>query len=205
MVVTRYGSAAGELAACVSAVGLADWSHLMKLLVVGPPAPLRELTSRMTEAELAPGGAVLAGGAWWCAESAERRLLLCEPGAGARVRAALARASLGLTLRMTDHTADWAALAVVGARTRELLAGLGVYGPAGDPRAVAPVRRHRCAGTAATWLLQADDLAWAVLPRPQAPALWRALERGGRPLALCAVGREAVVRHGLLRRSAGRR
>ena len=203
-VVTNYGSAPGELAACVSAVGLADWSQLTKLLIAGPPAAMRELTLRMTGAELAPGGAVDAGGAWWCAESAERALVLGEPHAEPQLRVGLARASSGRDVWVTDQTDGWATLAVVGRRTRELLAGVGVYGPSGDPRAVTPVRRHRCDGVWATWLLQADDTAWAVLPRPDAPALWRALDHAGRRLSLCAVGQDAVARYRLIRRCSGR-
>ena len=144
-----------------------------------------------------------AGGAWWCAETPERTIVLCEPQCRARLRAVLAREQPRQpSIAVTDRTADWATLAVVGRRARDLLAGLGVYGPSGDPRAVPPVRRHRCGEVAVTWLLQSDDSAWAVLPRANAPALWRALERAGRPLALCAVGQEAISRYALIRRAA---
>ncbi len=205
-VVTSYGCAAGELAACVTAVGLADWSQLTKLVLDGPPAPVRELAATLTGAELAPGGAVRAGGSWWCAEAAGRTIVLCEPRLESRLWAALAGQALrrpGITV--TDHSADWATLAVVGRRAWDLLAGLGVYGPSGDPRDVPPVRRHRCAEVTATWLLQSDDTAWAVLPRADAPSLWRALEHAGRSLALCAVGQEAISRYALLRRGAATR
>jgi glycine cleavage system aminomethyltransferase T len=200
-VITSYGSAAGELAACVTAVGLADCSQLTKLLLSGPSPQVSELRCRLTGAELAPGGAARTGGAWWCAESDVRTIVLCEPGRDVPVRAALlSEAPRHPGITVTDHTADWATLAVVGRRTPELLARLGLYGPSGDPRRVAPVTRHSCEGSTATWLLQTDDTAWAVLSRRAAPALWRALERAGRPLALCAVGHEAISRYSLLRR-----
>ena len=200
LVVTSYGSAAGELAACVSAVGLADSSQLTKLLLDGPG--LGKLTSRLTGAALAPSGAVDACGAWWCATAPGRTVVLCQPERGEQLRAILAREAPrhpGIT--MTDHTADWAALAVVGRRARDLLARFGVYGPSGDPRSAAPVVRHRHGAVTATWLLQSDHMAWAVLPLADAPALWRALERAGRPLALCAVGREAISRYALISRA----
>jgi glycine cleavage system aminomethyltransferase T len=204
-VITSYGSAAGELAACVRAVGLADCSQLTKLLLGGPLAQMRELAFRLTGAELAPGGAACTGGAWWCAESDIQTILLCEPGRDEPVRAALlAEAQRHPGITVTDHTTDWATLAVVGRRAREVLARLGVYGPSGDPRRVAPVTRHGCESVAATWLLQCDEMAWAVLPRSDAPALWRAIEQAGRPLALCAVGHEAISRYALLRRGATR-
>ncbi|HZE05932.1 MAG TPA: hypothetical protein VE127_11945, partial [Solirubrobacteraceae bacterium] len=47
-VVVSHGSAAGELAACVSAVGLADRSQLTKLAVDGPAPLMRALTRRLT-------------------------------------------------------------------------------------------------------------------------------------------------------------
>ncbi len=201
-VVTSYGSAAGELAACVSAVGLADFSQLTTLLLEGPPAALRTLSSRLTGVELAPGGTVDAGGTWWCAPAPDRMIVLCDPTGEGQLRAGLAReARLRPGITVTDHTSDWATLAVVGRRTRDLLAWFGVYGPSGDPRAVAPVHPHRCGAVTAVWLLQSDDMAWAVLPRADAPELWRALERTGRPLALCAVGHEAIARYALIRRA----
>ena len=200
-VVTSYGSAAGELAACVTAVGLADRSQLTKLALIGSPPALRELTIGLTGTELAPGGAVRSGGAWWCAETPSRTIVLCDPRWATRLRAALAQeAPRRPDIGVTDHTADWATLAVVGRRAGELLAGLGVYGSSGDPRAVPPVRRLRCGAVTVTWLLVSDEMAWAVLPRTDGPALWQTLERAGQPLSLCAVGQEAVSRYGLIRR-----
>jgi glycine cleavage system aminomethyltransferase T len=205
-VVTSYGSAAGELAACVTAVGLADCSQLTKLLLDGPPAQVRELTCRLAGAELAPGGAVSTASAWWCAESAGRTLVLCEPDCDARVRAAIAAQTLRRPgVSVTDRSTGWATLAVVGRRTRHVLTALGVYGPFGDPRDVPPVTRHRYEGVAVTWLLQSDDEAWAVLPRADAPALWRAIEHAGQPFALCAVGQDAIARYALMRRTAATR
>ncbi|HWE10180.1 MAG TPA: hypothetical protein VG325_12565 [Solirubrobacteraceae bacterium] len=202
-VTTSYGSAAGELAACVTAVGLADCSQLTKILLDGRPDQVRELTAALTGTELAPGGATSTAGGWWCAESARRTWVLCEPRGDTRVRAAIAAQAVrrpGITV--TDHTTAWATLAVVGRRTRDVLARLGVYGRSRDPRAVAPVTRHGCDGATATWLLQSDDEAWAVLPRADAPGLWRAIERAGQPWGLCAVGQEALARYELIRRSA---
>jgi glycine cleavage system aminomethyltransferase T len=202
-VITRYGSAAGELAACVTAVGLADCSQLTKLLLDGPPAQVRELTARLTGAQLAPGGVVATAAAWWCAESAGRTIVLGEPRADAGLRAAIsAQAPRQPGVTVTDHSADWATLAIVGRRTRDVLAGLGVYGPADDPRAVAPVSVQRADGTAVIWVLRCDDTAWATLPRANAPALWRAIERAGQRFALCAVGQEAVARYALTARHA---
>jgi glycine cleavage system aminomethyltransferase T len=205
-VVTSYGSPAGELAACVTAVGLADCSQLTKLLLDGPPAQVRELTSRLAGAELAPGGLVSTGAAWWCAVSARQTLVLCDPGCDNRVRAAIAaQAGRQPCVWVSDRTAGCATLAVVGRRARDVLAALGVYGPSGDPRAVPPVIGGAGDGGAATWVLQTDDEAWAVLPRADAPALWHAIERAGQPFSLCAVGQDAIARYALIGRSTATR
>jgi glycine cleavage system aminomethyltransferase T len=177
-VVAHYGSAAGELAACVSAVGLADCSDLTKLLLHGPAAHLRQLSSRLAGTELAPGGAVHSGGVWWCAETAERLIVLCDPRLGARL------------------------LAVVGRRARDLLADLGVYGATGDPRRVPPLNAHTMTGADVLWLLESDRKALALVPKPHAASVWRTIDRAGQRHGICAVGEEALTRYALIRRAA---
>jgi glycine cleavage system aminomethyltransferase T len=202
-VVANYGSAAGELAACVSAVGLADRSDLATLVLEGPSAQLGHLSQRLTGTEVAPGGAVLSGGAWWCAESAERMLVVCDAPRGDRLHAVLrARVSRRSAVSLTDRSAVMTALAVVGRRTPALLAGLGVYGESGNPRHVPPLTAHAVTGADVLWLLQSDDQALALMAAGDAPAVWHAIERAGRRHGLCAVGQEALARYGLARRAA---
>ena len=199
-VVTHYGSAAGELAACVSAVGLADCSELTKLVLHGRSEQLRQLTSRVAGTEVAPGGAALSGGVWWCAESAERMIVLCDPRLGERLGVQLrARVSRRASVELEDHSQDWAALAVVGRRTRPLLAELGVYGEAGDPRGVAPLTAHAMTGADVLWLLESDHKALALVPRAHAAQVWRTIDRAGQAFGISAVGREAVARYALIR------
>lgn len=200
-VVAHYGSAAGELAACVSAVGLADRSDLAKLVLEGPPAQLQHLSQRLTGSEIAPGGAVLSGGAWWCAEQPERMLVLCEAGHSERLRAVLhARVARRSAVSLTDRSADLAALAVVGRRASALLAELGVYGASGNPRHVPPLTAHTGAGAEVLWLLESDDKALAVMAAAEAPTVWHTIERAGQRFGLCAVGQEALARYALIRR-----
>lgn len=202
-VVANYGSAAGELAACVSAVGLADRSDLAKLMLEGPPAQLRHLSHRLTGSELAPGGAVLSGGAWWCAERPERMLVICDARRGHRLHAVLnARVARRSAVSLTDRSADLAALAVVGRRARALLAELGVYGTSRNPRDVSPLTAHTGTGAEVLWLLESDDKALALMAAPDAPAVWHTIERAGQRHGLCAVGQEAVARYALIRRIA---
>jgi glycine cleavage system aminomethyltransferase T len=200
-VVANYGSAAGELAACVSAVGLACRSELATLQLDGPAAQLRQLSQRLAGSEVAPGGALLSAGAWWCAPSAERMLVLCDASRGDRLHAVLrARVARRSAVTLADRSADLAVLAVAGRRARPLLAELGVYGESGDPRDVPPLRHHTSAGAKVLWLLESDDKALALVAAADAAAVWHAIERAGRPHGLCCVGQEALARYALIRR-----
>jgi glycine cleavage system aminomethyltransferase T len=200
-IVAHYGSAAGELAACVSAVGLADRSELTKLVLEGPPAQLQPLAERLTGSELAPGGAVLSGGAWWCCEEPGRLLVVCDPRLGDRLHAVLrARVARRSAVHLTDRSADLAALAVVGRRASALLAELGVYGASRNPRHVPPLTAHAVTGADVLWLLESDDKALAVMAVADAPAVWHRLEHAGKRFGLCAVGHEALARYALIRR-----
>jgi glycine cleavage system aminomethyltransferase T len=198
-VAVNYGSAAGELAACVSAVGLADRSDLTKLVLEAPPDQMRRLMSRLAGGAVAPGGARLAAGAWWCGVSSERVVVLCDRRQGDRLHDQLhAHAAQQPTLRVEDQTADWAAIEVVGRYAGAVLRELGVYGESGDPRQVPPLTAHG----GALWLLESDRKALALVAQPSAGTVWRAIERAGRRFGICAVGQDAITRYGLIRRAA---
>jgi glycine cleavage system aminomethyltransferase T len=202
VVVANYGSAAGELAACVSAVGLADCSELTKLGLEGPAPQLRSLSGRLAGAELEPGGAVFSGGAWWCAENPERLLVVSDARLGDRLRAMLhARVARRVAVTLVDRTAELAAIAVVGRRAPALLAALGVYGESGDPRRVSPLTAHAVAGTDVMWLLESDNKALALMPGSSGASVWHAIEHAGQQFGICAVGREAMARYALIRRA----
>jgi glycine cleavage system aminomethyltransferase T len=187
----------------VSAVGLADRSDLAKLELRGPAAQLRQLAQRLTGSEVAPGGAVLSGGAWWCAESHGRMLVICDASRGDRLRAVLhARVARRSAVTLADRSSDLAALAVVGRRASALLAELGVYGESGNPRHVPPLTAHAVTGADVLWLLESDEKALALMASADAPTVWHTIERAGQRFGLCAVGQEAVARYALIRRVA---
>lgn len=198
----NYGSAAGELAACVSAVGLADRGELVKLVIAGPDPAAAELVSQCAGGTVAVGGALLSGGAWWCGAAPGQTIVLCGRTVGDRLRDQLrARVQRSPTVRIDDHSDDWAAIAVVGRRTAPLLRRLGVYGADGDPRSARPLTACPVDGIAALWLLEADDQALAIVPAADAAPLWRALEQAGRPFGICSVGRDAALRYALIHRA----
>jgi glycine cleavage system aminomethyltransferase T len=198
-VAVNYGSAAGELAACVSAVGLADRSDLTKLVLEAPQDQMRQLLSRLAGGIVAPGGARFASGAWWCGVSSERVVVLCERRQGNRLHDQLhARTAQQPTVLVEDQTADWAAIEVVGRYADRVLRELGVYGESGDPRQVQPLTAH----AGALWLLESDRKALALVAQASAGAVWRAIERAGRRFGICAVGQDAITRYELIRREA---
>jgi glycine cleavage system aminomethyltransferase T len=201
-VAVSFGSPAGELAVCVSAVGLVDSSELTKLVLEAPAAQLAPLVERLTGSALAPGGAVRTASAWWCAAEAERVVVVCEPHAGARMRERLlAHSRFHASLTVTDATSELAALALIGRSTTAVLGALGAFGPAGDPREAAPFSSGAVRGVPLSWLLESDHRALALAPRERAGVVWRAIEEAGRPFGLSCVGDEAASRYALLERS----
>ena len=200
-VAINYGSAAGELAVCVRAVGLVDRSDLVKLEVEGPPAQLSGLIMRLAGGTLSPGGALFGGAVSWCGSSSDRVLALCEPRVGDRLYEHLRLHSLhhaGLSVR--DRSADWAAIELLGRNAFPLLRSLGAYGDGGDPREVPPFAAGAVAGIEVRWLHRSDRHALALVARERAAALWRAIENAGRPFGLSCVGSEAARRYALLER-----
>jgi glycine cleavage system aminomethyltransferase T len=199
----HYGSAAGELSVCVSAVGLVDRSELTTLALQAPSAQLAALTSRLAGGEVAPGGALDAAGAWWCGAAPDTVVVVCEPGVGRRLVERLrVHAAHQVALRLL--TVDFSAIGLLGPKAVGVLRALGVYGAGGDPRQVAPFGRGTIAGSELWWLLQSDHSAIMLAPSEQAGRVWRAIERAGRPFGLSCVGQEAAGRYALLERSGSR-
>jgi glycine cleavage system aminomethyltransferase T len=201
-VALSYGSAAGELAGCVSGVGIASRSELTKLELTAPSANLERVLEAMLDRPLLPGGLLVSAAVGWFRIDAERLVALCDPAHGERLRGRLEFWTMrdpSLTLR--DRSDDWTAIAVVGRRTEEVLRELGVYGPSGDPRAVAPITRT-ADDPLTCWLLCGEDYALALSPSASAADLWRRTVAAGRGWAMCAVGHDALARYRTLARTA---
>jgi glycine cleavage system aminomethyltransferase T len=192
-VAAHFGSPAGELAACLRAVGLADRSDLGVLCITAGPARLSELIERVTGAAPAVGGVVATADAWWCRETADRAFVVAEPEARTRLLAWLrtpAPRVHGVEVR--DLSEATAAIAVVGLRTADVLGALGLFGPAGDPRAAAPFSAQSVDDVPVHLLLQSDRHALLLVGTDGAEQVWRAVELAGRPFALSLVGTDAL-------------
>jgi glycine cleavage system aminomethyltransferase T len=198
--VISYGSPPGELSVCLRAVGLVDRSELTKL-VLSAPAGLGRLVERLTAGQLAVGGALQSGGAWWCAPSPNRVVVLTEAAAGSRLRERLRTEARHLSLSVEDRSREWAAIELIGPRAPKVLAALGVYGESGDPRQVPPFTASSIDGVEVTRLLESDHCALLLTPSERAGSVWRAIEEAGRPFGLSCVGQDAASRYRLLERA----
>ena len=205
-VAIHYGSAAGELSVCVSAVGLVERSDLCKLEIETPgDRASMELSSRAAGAELHPDGAVWADGAWWCGVAPDRVLVLADRATGRRLVERLRIHALHHLVRaVRDRSTELAAIGLLGPGARGVLAAIGAYGPSGDPRLAAPFGSRPVAGVDVSWLLESDRCAVAVVARDLAAKVWRAIELAGRSFGISCVGQEAAGRYALLERARGR-
>ena len=202
----HYGSAAGELAACVSGVGLGDRSELVKLQLERPAARRSCAAVRdLTGSALAPGGAIRTGaGVVVRGGPGAGPRPVSEPAGGdrllGRIRPLAARHPALRDPRLTED---------VDARSRSW-AARPAHGPgaAGRLRRVrrparpTPVTAIRSAAPTPCWLLQSDHRALAVMSHADAAAAWQAIHRRRpRPSGICAVGQEALARYSLLART----
>jgi glycine cleavage system aminomethyltransferase T len=198
-VAVHFGSAAAELAVCVRTVGLVDRSDLSIVTLEAPAAQLSALMSRLAGATVAPGGLLSGGGAWWCGEAADRVMVVCDSRTGRRLIDAL-HADAARHVAVRDRSTELAALALLGRNASKVLAALGVYGQSGDPREARPFARASIDWIPASWLLQSDHHAMALVPRERAGEAWLAIERAGRPFGISCVGDEAACRYALMER-----
>lgn len=108
------------------AVAWADASHLGKLELAAPAGhaeAVAGLVAALTGGGHAtPGGALRAGGAWWCAVSPDRVLVFVDPGGVDALREAAEARAAGTPVRVADVTTTFAALTVWGPQARETVA-----------------------------------------------------------------------------------
>jgi hypothetical protein len=198
-VAVHYGSAAGELAACMRGVGLAVRSDLATISLAARSRSLELLTLRLIGHTVYPGGAAAAAGGWWCRDPATGELLVvCPRRVVSRLLRDINRLADGAA---ADRCADLAVLGIVGARATALLARLGVLHAGGDIREVAPFSSAPVGGHDVKWLLETATQALAVTTTERAVSVWGAIEAEGRALGIARVGLEAVERYRLLERA----
>ena len=194
-VVTDFGAADEEAAACEAAVGIADLSHLGKLEVQATP----EATAAIV-AEVAGGATPKAGsaaqvdGVWWCPLTAGRVLALTEPETTPTLRERLT-AAVGDADRfasMHELTTALGSNAVVGPLARETFAratALDTRPAEFGEAAFAPVSVARTAGMV---LRQGGDRFLHLFGAGFADYVWTVFTDAARSLGGRTVGTEAL-------------
>jgi aminomethyltransferase len=158
-VAASFGPVAAELGACRASAGIADLSHIGKLELEGPAEALAACSARDDRF------------VWWCPLADDNALALSEHVPLAQLRERL-EDELGSDALVVDVTDRFAAVAVVGPRAREVLAG-GLPG----------------------MLLAGDGERFLVVCDPaDAAAVWIALSAAGRLLGAAHVGLDALER-----------
>jgi heterotetrameric sarcosine oxidase gamma subunit len=124
-VAADFGAPDEEREACREAVGFADLSWLVKVEVQAGAAHLAAIVAECSGGErLTLGRAARAREAWWCPYTAERALVICEPGPGAELRRRLEEAAgaVGGPASVVDVTTAQGALAIAGPLAPEVFA-----------------------------------------------------------------------------------
>jgi glycine cleavage system aminomethyltransferase T len=123
-VVTDFGAANEEAAACATAVGLADLSHLGKLELQARPETAAAIVAQLAGgAALAPGRAAQVDGVWWCPVSPAKILAVSPPERTAALRGDLEAAADATGLAtVSELTTSLGSNAVAGPLAREAFA-----------------------------------------------------------------------------------
>jgi glycine cleavage system aminomethyltransferase T len=204
LVALNFGSAAGELAACVHGVGLADRSEMAKLALEAPAAQLSDLVALLAGRGLGAGQAFYAHGAWWCGGAPGHAVILCDRPVADRLRASLGSQRLRrFGPGVQDHSEEWAAIELIGRDAPKLLAELGAYDDPAATRLGPSFTTGTVNGALVHWLLESERGALALVDRADALATWQAIDHVGRAYGVAYVGQEAAARYRLFLRDAG--
>ena len=186
-VAVAYGAPRDEAAAAGESAGWADVSHLGKLELQGPPEAITALCPAL---EL--GHATRADAAWWCALTAQRVLVICEPAALPALRERLTEAA-GTTCSVIELTSALAALTLVGPLARELFARFCALDLRPQSAPVGALRPGSVARQPGIVVCEAPDrylmlFGWAV-----AQYMWTVVADAGASLGGGPVGADALA------------
>lgn len=192
----HYGSAAGELAVCMRAVGLVDREDLQVLTVTTHPNGLDRLTADLIDGGLAVGEATTVGSAHWGRLDHDRALVVLPAPSVPMLCEELLRAPWANEASVEESGLQ--AIGVIGPATTGLLTDLGAYGALAGVNGRGKVATSPATGAAA-WLLLDERSAMALVEPTDAVAVWNAITAAGRRFGLGYVGAEAAERFDTIR------
>jgi glycine cleavage system aminomethyltransferase T len=185
VVVALYGSTPGEIAVCMTHVGLADRSDLGTLELRGPQTSLdRAFSARFGDPPIAPGTGRRQRGIWYLRLEPRRALVV---GAHAQLASVLpvGVGSDRAELRSRDIATTLAMISVIGPRAARLLAAanlpaeLAIGAIGRDPQVVAILR-------------ESQRRVLILMPAAAVDAVWARLLEAGEPLGAAFVGCDAL-------------
>ena len=189
-----FGSLEAELEACRTRVGIADRSSLGKLELQAPAGELGSIAAELADgAELTGERATLAGGAWWCSPSPQRKLVLTPPGEAAEMRERLEAAAEGRFASVVDLSAGLAALSVIGPAARELLARLTALDLRPQQLPECGFRPASVGRVPAMVLREQAERFLVLFGSYHARYMWAAVTDAGLPLRAAPVGADALT------------
>jgi heterotetrameric sarcosine oxidase gamma subunit len=195
-VAVGYASLEHEREACRRAAGWADVSHLGKLELHASAADdLAAVVAQVADgATLELGGATRAAGAWWLPLTAERAIVVCEPGAVAALRERVEEAAGGASrpFSVVDATCKYAAMTLAGPLAREVFARFTAIDLRPRALPVGGFRPVSIARTPAMLVREGDERFLFLFGWALGAYMWETVADAGAHLGAAPVGLEAL-------------
>ncbi|MFL5970335.1 MAG: sarcosine oxidase subunit gamma family protein [Gaiellaceae bacterium] len=207
-VAVGYASLEQEREACRRAAGWADVSHLGKLELHATAAD--DLTAVVAQvaggATLELGTATRAADAWWLPLTAERAVVVCEPGAvaGSRERLEEAAGAASRTFSIVDATCKYGAMTLVGPLAREVFARFTAVDLRPKSTPVGAFRPVSIARTPGMLVREGEDRFLFLFGAALGAYMWETVADAGTHLGAAPVGVEALEEIAIAVEEAGR-
>jgi hypothetical protein len=203
LVAAHFGSAAAELAVCRHGVGVTHRSDLQVLELRGTAESVAAACERVTGLRPRPGHAHASAGAWWCAVTEHRVLLVADPAAAADLAVVIAtavRSTPGASL--IDLAGDYAAIELIGPRAGLLARDTRLLGGDAHPGTLHAATTTFDGLRPALTLCEDRERLLVLVPAAHGAGAWTQLMAAGRMHGASCVGRDALDRLRAVRRPA---
>ena len=189
VVAALYGSVHGEIAACMSHVGLADRSDLGTLELRGGQPPLdRALATRLGDPPPAAGTARRQRGVWYL-RTEGRRVLLVGAHSALAALPPIGAGSDHADLVLRDIGATIAIISIVGPRAGRLLVAAGLP----TDLAIGAIGRDPGDASIVAIVRESQRRVLVLVRAPDVDAVWARFLHAGEPLGAAFVGCDALA------------